>query len=141
MKGPIQSLEVSYIVHATEDGGRIEEAVAALFGFPGEGEVDVLEGHFGNEIRRVEHHVTGEEAEAAFLALVGRMPQRLKEQLRGEIWQHLDEHSAFYVRLDKQRLLAGEPALADADPVRVRVKPRLITIKGSASSLFGRLLS
>ncbi len=141
MKGPIQSLEVSYIVHATEDGDKIEKAVAGLFRFQDRGEVDRLEGHFGNEIIRVSHHVTGENAEAAFSALVAKMPQRLKEQLKDEMGQHLDEHSAFYVRLDKQRLLAGEPALAGSDPVRVRVKPRLITLKVTAVSLFGGLLS
>lgn len=141
MKGPIQSLEVSYIVHATEDGDKIESAVAGLFGFLDQGEADRLEGHFGNEIIRVTHHVAGEDAEAAFAALVAKMPPRLREQLKGELGQHVDEHSAFYVRLDKQKLLAGEAALAGSDPVRVRVKPRLIALKGSAASLFGRLLS
>jgi RNA binding exosome subunit len=69
------------------------------------------------------------------------MGQSLRNQLKDELGEHLDEHSALYLRLDKQRLLSGRLELTDADPVRIRVKPRLYTAKGGARSLFAGLLS
>ncbi len=141
MRGQIQSVEVSYLVHATEDRNKILSAVVALFGFMGEEKAEVLEGHFGNVIVHVQHQITGEEAERAFSAMVTKMPSSVRNRLKDEMGKYLDEHSALYVRLDKQRLLAGELTFADSDAVRVRVKPRLRTVRGGGRSLFQRLLS
>ncbi|HYB45212.1 MAG TPA: RNA-binding domain-containing protein [Nitrososphaerales archaeon] len=141
MKGPIQSVEVSYLVHATEDAQKIGSAVESIFGPLGEPKVDAMEGHFGNAITRVNHHVTGEDAARAFASLTSKMGSGLKQRLRSEVGDHLDEHSAFYLRLDKQRLIEGALELAEADPVRLRVKPRLYMARGGAASLFAGLLS
>jgi RNA binding exosome subunit len=141
LKGPIQSLEVSYLVHATEDAGKIGSAVASFLGDIGEPKAEEMEGHFGNAITRIIYHLTGENAQRAFAELISKMDPSLKRRLRGEVGEHLDEHSALYLRLNKQRLLAGVLELTDADPVRLRVKPRLYTVKGGAASLFVGLLS
>lgn len=141
LKGPIQSIEVSYLVHATEDQERIGSAVAALIGSVGEPKVDRMEGHFGNSITRVTFHPIGAEAQNSFSRLVSKMGPALKRLLREELGAHMDEHSALYLRLDKQKLMAGRLELGDADPVRLRVKLRLHTVKGGAESLFAGLLS
>ena len=141
MKGPIQSLEVSYLVHATEDPERVRAAVSSLLGFGGEPQEDRLEGHFGNPILRVSYHLTGEEAQSGFDRLASRMGQALRTRLKGELGEHLDEHFALYLRLDKQELLSGNLEISDADPVRVRVKPRLYTARAGARALFAGLLS
>jgi len=141
LKGPIQSLEVSYLVHATEDAQKIGSAVESVFGPLGDVRVDEMEGHFGNAIVRVSRHITGEDAGRAFASLTSKMDSSLRQRLRSEVGEHLDEHSAFYLRLDKQRLLEGTLELTEADPIRVRVRPRLYTAKGGASSLFAGLLS
>lgn len=140
-KSPIQSLEVSYLVHATEDAERIGSAVTSILGSVGEPEVDEMEGHFGNRIVRVSHHLTGEDAVRTFNTMVSRMEPSLKRRLRDELGHHLDEHCALFLRLDKQRMMAGKLELTDADPVRLRVKPRLYTARAGAPSLFVRLLS
>ena len=141
MKGPIQSVEVSYLVHATEDSGKISAAVESVLGTAGEPKSEEMEGHFGNAIVRVTHHLTGEDASNAFASLASKMSPSLKQQLRSEVEDHLDEHSAFYFRLDKQRLVEGKLQLAEADPVRIRVKPRRYMVKGGAASLFSGLLT
>jgi RNA binding exosome subunit len=141
LNGSIQSLEVSYLVHATEDGDRIEAAVLGCFGSLGGAKEEVMEGHFGNKIVRVSHHVTGEDAGRAFATVVSKMDPGLRRQLRDELGKHLDEHSAFYVRFDKQGLIEGRLGLTDSDPIRLRVKPRIYIVKGGAASLFARLLS
>ena len=141
MKRKIQSVEVSYFVHSTEDGSVIEEAVRGCFGDLGEPEREELEGHFGNSIIRVRHHVTGEAAADAMAALVSKMDQALKKKVAGEMRLHLDEHYAFYIRLHKQQLIRGRLELADSDPVRVRVKPRAFTLEAGAEPFFLGLLS
>jgi len=141
VKGPIQSLEASYFVHATEDAEKIAAAVVSLLDCPGEAKADEMEGHFGNSIIRVSYHITGDEAQRAFEQLSSKMGSGLKKRLKDELDNHLDEHWALYLRLDKQRLLSGKLELTDADPVRIRVKPRLYTAKGGARALFAGLLS
>jgi len=141
LKGQIQSLEVSYIVHATEDAGKIGAAVVSLLEYAGEAVADEMEGHFGNSIVRVSYHIIGEDAQHAFEQLASKMGQGLRTRLKDELDKHLDEHSALYLRLDKQRLLSGRLELTDADPVRIRVKPRLYAAKGGARSLFAGFFS
>lgn len=140
MKVQVQSVEVSYFVHATEDRARVDGAVAVLLGFAGEPEVETVEGHFGNRITMVRIRLTGEEAMTALKGLVSKMPSGVKESVRGDLETHMDEHSALYLRLDKQRLVSGEVALADSDPVRVRVKPRLHALGGPAAQFYRGLL-
>ena len=140
MKSLIQSVEVSYFVHATEDGARVGRAVASLLGLETEPTSEVAEGHFGNPILLAKVHLTGEEAESAVKAVFSKMTADAKETLKRGLAEHIDEHSALYLRLDKQKLLAGQVALSDSDPVRVRVKPRLYAVRGSSAQLYRGLL-
>jgi RNA binding exosome subunit len=140
VKGVIQSVEVTYFVHATEDQGKIGEAVARLLGQEPDGETEVLEGHFGNQILRARVHLTGEDAGSAFNRLVDSFPAGVLQQVLTELESHLDEHSAFFVRLDKQSLVSGTVSLGTSDPIRVKVKPRAFLIRGGAVSFYSRLL-
>ncbi|MDV3277700.1 MAG: hypothetical protein LYZ69_04445 [Nitrososphaerales archaeon] len=140
MKGQIQSVEVSYFIHATEDKARVDSAVAGLLGTDAEPAAEVLEGHFGNQIVLVKRHIVGEDASRVFGNIASRMPAEMKRSLKSELSKYVDEHSALYLRLDKQKLMSGEVGMADSDPVRVKVKPRLYLVKGSVSQFYGRLL-
>lgn len=140
MKGPIQSVEVSYIVHATEDGAKIARAVSSLIGIDAEPEAEALQGHFGNEIVRANLHLTGEEAQAAFRRVVGAMPGALREELLAELGTFLDEHSSLFLRFDKQSLVSGAVALGKVDPVRLKVKPRIFLLKGGAAQFYSEMI-
>ena len=140
MKGPIQSVEVTYLVHATEDPDTLRRAVSALLGSSAEPEVEQLEGHFGNTIVKVRLHLTGDEASDAFRSVLQTIPSRLKREIVSDLASFLDEHSAFFLRLDKQRLVAGSPALGSGDAVRLKVKPRLFLVKGSAPKFYEQLI-
>jgi len=140
VKGVLQSLEVTYFVHATEDQEKVRRAVARLLGRDPDPEVESLEGHFGNKILRARVHLTGEDAEPAFGHLVESLPAGVLDQIASELGSHLDEHSAFFVRLDKQSLVSGAVSLGTSDPVRVRVKPRIFLVKGGAASFYARLM-
>jgi RNA binding exosome subunit len=140
LKSQIQSVEVSYFIHATEDRARVDSAVTALLGTEAEATVEALEGHFGNQIVVVRHHIVGDAASRVFASMVSRMPEEMKRSLAADLSKYVDEHSALYLRLDKQKLLSGKVALAESDPVRVKVKPRLYVVKESAAQFYGRLL-
>ena len=140
MKGVIQSLEVTYFVHATEDQEKVGRAVTMLLGVESSPETELLEGHFGNRILRAKVRLTGADAESAFGRLVGSFPAGVLDQVVSELESHLDEHAAFFVRLDKQSLVSGSVSLGAADPVRVKVKPRAFQIGGGAPAFYARLL-
>ena len=140
LKGPVQSVEVVYLVHATEDANRIEEAVSWLLGGTAEAETERLEGHFGNEITKARVHLTGEEAARGFEQVIAKMPRRMKTEIVSAIGAHMDEHSALFLRLDKQRLISGSLALAARDTVRVKVKPRGFMVKGGGAQFFSQLI-
>jgi RNA binding exosome subunit len=140
LKGPIQSVEVTYLVHATEDQKKVEDAVGRLLGATTRPVVERLEGHFGNEILAARLHLTGEEAAKAVHRVFAALPKDLREVLVADIGEFLDEHSAFFLRLDKQRLVSGVLALGSGDSVRLKVKPRLFLVKGGAAEFYAELI-
>ena len=140
MKGPIQSIEVSYIVHATEDPQTLSKAVSTLLSVDVAPEEQRMEGHFGNAITRVRYHLTGEDAAAALRSIATRLPATTKDRLKFGIGELVDEHSALYLRFDKQRLVAGTLEDGTGDPVRVRVKPRVFLLRGGAKEFYSKIL-
>ena len=137
---PIQSLEVSYLMHSTEDPDKLASAVEKTLGINAAPTIEELEGHFGNRIVHVVYHLTGQAASSAFVELARGMPSSVKREVFRNIGDMLDEHSAMYLRLDRQSLVRGELALGGTEPVRVRVKPRLFLVKGGAAEFYRGIL-
>ena len=140
MKGPIQSVEITYLIHATEDQQKVEGVIAKVLSVEAQPVVEKFEGHFGNEILRVSFHLVGEEANLAFQGVVARLPKDLKAEVLGNIGAFVDEHSSFFLRLDKQQMMTGTLALGSGDTVRLKVKPRLFLLKGGAAEFYGRMI-
>ena len=136
MKSAIQSLDVSCILHATEDGARVSAAVRDLVGEGATFELDEMQGHFGNSIRKLSLHLHGADATRAFARLVARMPEVLRSSVAGDMDKLVDEHSSLYLRFDKQRLVQGELAAGYDDTVRLKVKPRAFLMHGQAKDFF-----
>lgn len=140
MRGPVQSVEVSYLVHATEDYSKINGAVQRALRISSPPETEELEGHFGNGIIRVKHHLTGDAAWSTLSSLAESLSSGARMELLGSLGQMMDEHGALYLRLGKQSFLAGPLELAENNAVRVRVKPRLFQAKGGAEGFFREAL-
>jgi RNA binding exosome subunit len=136
VKSTIQSLDVSYFLHATEDSDKVAAAVRGLVGGGTPFEFEMLEGHFGNSIRRVSLHLHGEDAMRAFTILIARMPGALRKSVAGDIDKLVDEHSSLYLRFDKQRLVQGEIAAGYDEAIRLKVKPRAFLMHGHARDFF-----
>ncbi len=133
-------MEVSCFIQATEDEGRVTGNICTYLGIDQAPEEEALEGHFGNRILRVRWHLTGDEGWRCFGALVSLLGKEGREEVLKDLSEHIDEHRALYVRLNKQALMTGRGEIADSDPVRVRVKPRSFMIRGDIQDFYGGLL-
>ncbi len=140
MRSSIQSVEATCLVHATEDARKVEAALEGLLGTQTAPLFERLEGHFGNEILRARLHLTGDDADRAFERLVSRLPHRVRSEVLADLPSYLDEHSALFLRFDKQSLVSGSVALGSSDSVRVKVKPRGFMLKGGAADFYARLM-
>jgi RNA binding exosome subunit len=136
----IQSVEVSFFIQATEDEERVRGNVGRFLGIAQVPEEDELEGHFGNRILHVRWHLTGEEAWGCFRTLLSVLGGDGRKELLANLAFHLDEHRALYLRLNKQALMDGVGVISDADPVRIRIKPRSFMMRGSPESFYERLM-
>jgi RNA binding exosome subunit len=141
MKGPVQSLELSCLVHATEDEGRVRSSLKAALGTEEEGEAQELTGHFGNRIVQITYHLTGEEAAHALASVLSKLSKGARAEALANLESMVDQHSALYVRLDKQSVMRGSFELGNKEPVRVRVKPRLYSLKGGAIEFYRAALA
>lgn len=141
MKPPIQSIEVSYHVHATEDQGKIQRGVEGVIGQAAEPVTELLEGHFGNKIVSSRIHLVGDSAWLAFKSIMSKMPAGLLREVAEDAESYIDEHSAMFIRFDKQALVRGSLALGTADVVRLRIKPRAYLMKGGAPSFYRGLMN
>lgn len=140
MRSPIQSVEVSYFVHATEDPAKLRSAVEKLISSQTKPSVEEFEGHFGNRILNVRFHMTGEDAAKAFKSVVLSLTEGMKEELARDISLYVDEHSALYVRFDKQALVTGSLAWGNSDPVRLKVKPRSFLLREGAGDFYRKII-
>ena len=140
MRPPIQSVEVSYHVHATEDQGKIQRGVEVVIGQVAEPETELLEGHLGIRIVSSRIHLTGDSAWLAFQSIQLKMPAGLLHEIAEDAESYVDEHSAMFLRFDKQALVGGSLVLGTADVVRLKVKPRAYLMKGGAPSFYRGLM-
>jgi RNA binding exosome subunit len=141
LKAPLRSLEITYLVHATEDPEKLEGAVGSLLSGGAPSQTEEMEGHYGNAIGRVRVHITGEEAQEAFRRMVSALGREQKDEILGSLASHMDEHSALFIRFDKQALASGKLSLGPSDPVRVKVKPAPFLLGRDAAGFYARLFA
>ena len=140
MKSEIQSVEADFIVHATEDPGKLVKAVADLLGSERAPVEETLDGHFGNAIVSMKLRLTGEEAERAVKRIFSSLPKEQKAILGADMEKFVDEHAALFLRFDKQRLVLGRLVLGGGDSLRVKVKPRKFQMRSGGPEFYRRLL-
>ena len=140
MKSEIQSVEVTYFIHGTEDEERVTVTVKETLGINATPEREELEGHFGNTITSVRLRATGDEA-GSVLARLSTFLGSEKERVREELPSLVDEHKSLYLRLSKQELMIGRAVMAGTDAIRIKVKPRSFMIgREGVTAFYLRLL-
>jgi len=122
-KIPIGYIDVRVFAHATEDVDKVLNAVHNTL--PAEVIENVvikrtnLTGHHGNPIILLETRIKEKNAvQAVFKKLSSALSILDKEQLSGEIKEHLDKGN-LYLRLDKQSAYLNEIKLSRADPIHL----------------------
>lgn len=123
----IVSVEFSTIVHATEDAGRVMEAVLNIIPSELRGSISFtrryLEGHHRNPIVMLTARVAKKEmAKAIVKHLFTMLSRSERRELNLDLERSLDEENNFYTRLDKQEAVNGRVRLTREDPIRVKVR-------------------
>jgi RNA binding exosome subunit len=132
-RNEILYVELSFLVHATEDRDKVLTAVRNLLPPEHVEEVDIsqknLKGEYGNPIAVFETIIRDPEIAEGFLRNIGSNLSPIdKETLLEELELRLTKGN-LYLRLDKQAAFKGKPELCLADPIRLRIKFRTSKIE------------
>lgn len=123
---PISEIDLSCFAHATEDEGKVLDALRRILPQEHLENISfartVTKGHHGNQIVMFETKIKDKSmVKAAVEALASNLSPLDKETLNNEVEKHVEKGS-FYLRLDKQAAFSGEFKMALADPIRVRLR-------------------
>jgi RNA binding exosome subunit len=123
----IASAQVSAIVHATEDLGKVVLALNRICSkdlFQPTIEKKVLKGHFGNEITTLTLSMRGRSAESFFVRLWSTLPRIDRETVADELGNRFDKDDRLHLRLDKQECFRGIVRIKDQDAIKVQISIR-----------------
>ena len=125
MERIVQSVEISTIVHATEDQEKVQAALDAVFP-PALRKLFTrryLEGHHGNPIVTINAKITKAADIKQFTQhFVPKLPRMEKLNLLRELNLLTDVGGNLFIRLDKQSAFQGLIQLAEHDPIRLKIK-------------------
>jgi len=117
MRGKVRKLIVNINVHATESEGVFKNRIYQEFG-EGDLKVETLQGHYGDEIKRMIFTLSKLEAEEAFSKLLSKLRAFESGYILNEILKGLDRNS-LYIRLDKQKFVQGSLELDGDKEVKI----------------------
>src|SRR4029077_1490822 len=123
----IISAQVSAIVHATEDIGKVVLALNRICSqdrFQPSIEKKVLKGHFGNEITTLTLSMRGRPAESFLADLWNRLSRIDRETVVAELGNRFDKDDRLHLRLDKQECFRDIVRIKDQDAIKVQISIR-----------------
>jgi RNA binding exosome subunit len=125
----VHSVELTALVHATEDESKVRKAVLTLLppGIdPPAFEAVKLQGYHGDPITTLKLNVKHRRpATDLFEHIVRRLSSLDLQTLLEELPQRIDESKNLYIRLDKQKAYTGKAVLERHDSIRVKARLRL----------------
>jgi hypothetical protein len=127
LKRSILYVEISFIVHVTEDLQKVLKAVRNLLPSPYCNNVsfkkEKLWGHYKNLIILVKTTIRKKKM---VYALIENLDKKLeisdKDELSNGFNQRLDDKKTFFLRLDKQKAFLGKIKLSNIDPILIKIK-------------------
>ena len=121
------SLDISILVHATEDEKKILNSILESFRLSADRmKIDCVktEGHWKNPIMRL-NITTSHDIDHLFIDLCNELKINFgSEDLDQYLKNNLDEKGSVYIRLDKQKLCARAFLLSDTDAIRMIFKKK-----------------
>ncbi|MBO8179205.1 MAG: exosome subunit [Archaeoglobus sp.] len=126
MKGKIEWIRVSAVVHSTEDREKVGEAISTLFPFEFEIAVSKAKGHYGNPMEYLEVELTKSSEIKKFWAYFLELLGEQVDEILKTIDEKIDDQNVLHIRIDKQKAYLGEVELTSGgDPIAVKL--RLVT--------------
>jgi len=116
--------EVNLVLHATEDGGKVLQAIQDVLWIPSERfSSSPSEGHYKNRILLLKAILSSQEAGKLASRIISLLNSTDREQLSSLLHEYSDEKGNLYIRLDKQRMCQGRVSLSETDAIRIRFRP------------------
>ncbi|MCX8000899.1 MAG: hypothetical protein N3A69_18485, partial [Leptospiraceae bacterium] len=122
MKGKIEWIKVSAVVHSTESKEKVSKAIENLFNFYFEIQVSKAEGHYGNPIEYLEVELKKSSEIKNFWENLLFLLKEKKEILLNTLEDRIDKQNVLHIRLDKQKIYLGEIEFSNEDPVAIKAK-------------------
>jgi len=121
----VRQIEISVLIHATEDREKVIKAVSNLFPsnleFPNYVESN-LDGYFGDPITSLYFLIKNREpANELFNHLISNLSSLDYVMLMNELPQRMDETKNLYLRFDKQKAYLRKISLERHDSIRFKI--------------------
>ncbi|ADY00662.1 MAG: RNA-binding domain-containing protein [Vulcanisaeta sp.] len=118
----IVQLDLEVILHATEDLDKTVNYLVRLLTDKAPIVIEVLYGHYGNPIYKVQSSIKNEELAMSIIKYVCSSLTNRDYLLRTAV-SRVDDSGNVFLRFDKQEFVMGRIVLSDGDDViRVRIK-------------------
>ena len=129
MERMVHTVELTALVHATEDESKVRKAVLNLLPpdvYPPAFEAVKLKGYYGDPITVLKLNLKHRKPATEVLEhMVKRLSSLDVTTLLDGLTQHIDESRNLYMRLDKQKAFTGKVVLERHDSIRVKARLRL----------------
>jgi RNA binding exosome subunit len=122
MKGKIEWIKVSAVVHSTESREKVSQAIANIFPFDFEIQISEAKGHFGNPMEYLEVEIKKSSEIKAFWKNLMNILKNEIETLLETLDDRIDGQNVLHIRIDKQRAFLGDFKLSNVDPIAIKVK-------------------
>lgn len=116
--------EVNLLLHGTEDGGKVLQAIQHTLSIPLERFSSLpSEGHYKNKIFLLKAMLSSHEARDLVIHIMSLLNNSDRERLSNSLLEYSDEKGNIYLRLDKQKICQGKVSLSETDAIRIKFKP------------------
>jgi len=120
------SLEISFILNATEDEEKSVRWISEFIGTNKLSRVDV-KGYYGNLMHIITMSITKNRAEVILGKILNMISEEDMENILTSLEKSIDKNGSLHLRIDKQSILEGSLRLSDRDPLKMKIIPRLAT--------------
>ncbi|MCS7118539.1 MAG: RNA-binding domain-containing protein [Archaeoglobaceae archaeon] len=140
MRGKIEWIKVSAVVHSTESREKVSEAIANLFPFDFEIKVSSAKGHFGNPIEYLEVEIENSSEIKIFWKNLLELLRNELEILKRTLEERIDVQNILHIRIDKQKAFLKTFKFSNVDPIAIKVKLVVYPAKREKAIEFAREL-
>lgn len=117
------SLEVSFILNATEDEEKSVRSISEFVGINKLSRVDV-KGYYGNLMHIITMTITKNRAEVIIGKVLNMISEEDLEKIMTSLGKSIDKNGNLHLRIDKQSILEGPLRLSEKDPLKMKIIPK-----------------